>query len=324
MRSTISAAPRNPVPGDVQSAMETLGLTITRVDGEEIYTHCPAHEALVGKADRNASFSVNASTGLCFCFSCHYGGSWLRLAADMLDVAEDQAVAWTRAQGTLGASKRRLAKLRDQHHETSPVVSRAALALCEEPTPDMLAARKITAEAAAEFGVLREGRSWILPIRGRDGRLLGWQVKDGAYVRNRPADVVQKGESIFGVHLPPRQVVLVVESPLDAVRLHGLDWARYAMPAPACRALYGSKASDTQISLVAAAGERVISFHDHDPFGWGLAKRMYVDLRAVGMVMLTVTYDGLPRDVDPGDLTDEQIVTQIRTAISPLRRRWPC
>jgi hypothetical protein len=304
--------------------LEKLGLTVTRVDGDELYTHCPAHEALLGKADRTPSFSVNSESGLCFCFSCHYGGSWVKFAADMLDATEGEAVAWTRAQGTLGASKRRLERLKAEHDQVVPVVSRAALALCEPPTPQMLAGRRITAEAAAAFGVLREGAAWILPIRATDGRLMGWQVKDGGYVRNRPADVVLKGASIFGVHLPPRPVVVAVESPLDAVRIHGLDWDRFGVPAPAVRAVFGSKASDVQVDLLAASGERVIAFHDHDPAGWSMAKAMYAALRARGRLMLTVTYDGLPRDVDPGDLSDEQIVAQISAAVSPLRRRWRC
>src|SRR5690606_29419737 len=121
---------------------------------------------------------------------------------------------------------------------------------------------------------------------------------------------------------PPRPTVIVVESPLDAALLHGIDWPAYGLDPPAVRALFGSHASPDQLAQICAAGERVISFHDHDPPGWGLAKTLYAALRRRGMPMLTVTYDGLPRDVDPGDLTDEQIVDQVRGAVSPIRRRW--
>lgn len=316
---TASEYVRSVVPGDVQSAMETLGLAIVRIDGDELYTHCPAHVALTGHTDNNPSFSVNSETGMYFCFSCHYAGGWLTLAADMLNVGRGEAETWTRAQGTIGASRRRLERAKAGPQAITTIVSRAALALFEPPPEHMLAERRLTAAACADYGILWDpkSRAWIMPIRDAAGRLLGWQSKTRAMVRNYPADSVRKAESIFGLHLPSVADAVLVENPLKAARLHGSGLA------PGCLALYGSKASEKQIELLAARGRRLILFLDHDPAGWSGAKLLYAALRG-RVVVLTVTYDGLERGVDPGDLTDEQIAGQLAGAVSPIRRRWPC
>lgn len=303
-------------PGDVLSAVEKLGLNIVRHDGDEIVCHCPAHEARVGKPDRNPSFSVNSTSGLFSCFSCDYRGAFATLAADMLNVDYEAAVEWVRSQGTIGVAHRILdrksgATLSDQ--ETVAPISRAALALFTDPPADELTARDLYSEEAQAYRIMwnPDSRAWIFPLYDLDtGRLLGWQEKRRRRVRNYPKDQVKTSLSLFGSHLPETEVAVVVESPLDAARIFGLGLTAYA--------LFGSNPSQTQVNALMNRCERLIVCTDNDRAGRKAARRLVEGLFCTGVRTAVVTYEGLDDGVDPGDLPRSELVRQIDRADSAI------
>lgn len=318
---TTAGSKRTPglVPGDVQSAMEKLGLEIVRVDSDEIIARCPAHEVRLGKPDRKPSFSVNAETGLFGCWSCKYGGTWITLVADMRTGDYAEAEAWTREQGTIGATIRTLERIGQKAPDGPQPISRAALALFTQPPPEELHRRLLEPAVAQKYGVLWKPSesAWILPMYSPEsGALIGWQQKTRSRVRNYPEGNAKRNSTLFGVNLPAADVTVVVESPLDAARVAQIE--------PGAVALFGSAISAEQVAILAARSSKVIIFMDDDEPGWIAARKLAEALRGRGVVALVVTYDGLIAGADPGDMSDQDISHALTTALPTFLMRWPC
>jgi hypothetical protein len=131
------------------------------------------------------------------------------------------------------------------------------------PPEEALQARGLTLEAAQQYRLLwdRHQKNWIIPIRDSNtGKLLGWQEKgyDRRYFRNYPVGV-QKSHSVFGYEQYGSGDMIVVESPLDVVRLSSLGITGGV-------AVYGALVSTNQFELIRGA-DRIIFAMDNDEAG---------------------------------------------------------
>lgn len=307
------------VPGDVVAALDKLGLAVIRVDESgEATCKCPAHLENTGREDRHPSFSVNIESGLYGCWSCQFKGTFVSLVKYVLECEHEEAVAWVRAQGTIKRVERILAKRRAQDVDTTEEINEAKLALYVPPPPEALESRGLTAEACARYGVLWdvENERWITPVREADGTLLGWQEKNKRYFRNRPKGL-KKAQHIFGMTaLPARcDFIVIVESPLDAVRLASLGIHAVAS--------YGASVSDTQMQMLYERTNRLVLFPDNDSAGRIARDKLLGTWTRRGLAISIVDYRKLlgeaRRDVveglDPGDLDDDEAVLLVDQAI---------
>ncbi|MFI6495917.1 toprim domain-containing protein [Nonomuraea typhae] len=298
--------------------MDKLGLNVLRVDDSgEATAKCPEHVKRTGREDRHPSFSVNIESGLFGCWSCQYRGEFVTLVKDQLELDHADAVAWIRAQGTIQRVERILAN-RDTTSDTTEEINEAKLALYVSPPPKALQSRRLTAEACARHGVLwdAENKRWITPIRDTDGTLLGWQEKNRRYFKNRPKGL-KKAQHLFGLWVLPKRCdfIVVVESPLDAVRLAGLGFHAVAS--------YGASISDAQMRLIHERTNRLILFPDNDSAGRIARDKILAIWTRRGLAILIVVYAkllaDLHRDVvsglDPGDLAAEEACLLIDQAI---------
>ncbi|MFI9271849.1 toprim domain-containing protein [Kitasatospora sp. NPDC052896] len=306
------AAYSNPVPADVPEALRRLGLDLLRDAGDELQTRCPMHLANTGRPDRHPSFWVNASTGRFLCFSCGYSGLFVQLVADVQASTREEALRWIARQGLY-----RLRAAEEPPSEPAPepvTVTEASLALFTEPPADALATRHLTAEAAAAYGVLwspREKR-WIIPIRDPDtGTLLGWQEKGGHHFLNYP-DGVAKSTTLFGYHTPHAHTSILVESPLDAVRLASLGITGAV-------ASYGAYVSAAQMRLLRRRPGVLILALDNDTTGRKARDQIYRIWRPRGVRMRFLDYAGITAK-DPGDMADEEIRRAVDNAYLPFTR----
>lgn len=315
------------VPGDVPDALEKLGLDVIRVDDSgEATTKCPAHLENTGREDRHPSFSVNIESGLYGCWSCQFRGTFVSLVKYVIGQREDrevehaEAVAWVRAQGTIKRVERILAKNRKEATDTTEEINEAKLALFVPVPPEALESRGLTAEACARYGVLwdAENGRWITPIRDEAGVLLGWQEKNKRYFKNRPKGL-KKAQHIFGLTaLPARcERIVVVESPLDAVRLASLGIHAVAS--------YGASVSDTQMQLIFERTNRLVLFPDNDSAGRIARDKLLASWTRRGLAISIVDYRlimakpfgrrDLVEGLDPGDLDDDESLLLIDQAI---------
>lgn len=293
---------------NVAQTLEMLGLSYEDASGEYRST-CPQHEARTGKPDHKPSWYINAQTGLHICFSCGYKGNLVGLVADLkgIDIGQAQAfVVKNRDAVDASAIRKRLLNATTwvMHRDDSQRIPESSLASFTFPPDWAMLERRLGRDAVSDFTVMWEDEtgSWVLPIRDPYTHdLWGWQVKGQVtrrYVRNRPKGVA-KSRTLFGLNVidSAEGSVWVVESPLDAVRLHGLGIRSLAT--------FGALISSAQVGLLSAF-ERVVLALDADDAGRAATDQFLYQTKRMGLDILEVLYpDGCK---DPGDCTDNQLL----------------
>lgn len=281
---------------------------------------CPKHVERVGKEDRNPSWYINRTTGAHQCWSCGYRGNLFTLIADVSGETDGDLITEVYKSSTklnLDKAKSKLEPVEeDEPEDNTPVVvvSEYAYAQFGKVPRRMLELRGLSRPAVDAFGVRwnKEGRVWIIPVRNPHGFLLGWQERAKGFFLNVP-DAVPKSECLFGLHLYQRGSLVLVESPLDAVRLHTVGVAAVSS--------YGAWVSDTQIELLRGAivGGRLVCGLDNDPPGMEAAHSL---MKRYGEPMAFLNY-AYTTAKDPGDATDDEIVRMFesRTALAPAMKK---
>ena len=307
---------------DIPLALTGLGIDFTD-QGAEALALCPVHYERTGKEDRNPSWWINLETGLHTCFSCGYKGNLLQLICDVkgfyfnssYDYRSAESWLATAAEISIEDLQAALKAMPSYINEfAKPIeMSEARLAVFTEPPQLALGLRKITSEIASEYGVLWDSKTstWILPLREpTSNKLMGWQEKgtiDRTF-KNRPAGL-QKSKTLFGVESQNINVVVVVESPLDCLRVSGAGISGAV-------AICGSSPSEDQIKLLRAS-EKIVAAFDNDKAGIKASKEMLEWGRKYALNLFYFNY-GSSVAKDPGDMTDEEIRWGVENAVSAL------
>lgn len=295
--------------GAVVSTLHDLGVEVEYEDGDELYALCPGHETRTGKKDGHPSWSINADSGIHYCFSCHYKGNLLTL---IRDIKGTEAAARFRTEFEVHARS----LMEDPDFDVvidKPTVEAVRTANFKpeswledyvDPPRWALKARRITDVGAMEYGILWDPtrEAWIFPFRDAvTNQLLGYQMKaqKTRIFRNRPR-TVPKSETFFGWDVVREaKRVVIVESPLDAVILAD-------MKAPAI-AICGSHMSDAQVELLMSAGfELVCLWLDNDTAGELETRRLKKVLTDNGVRAEFITAESYPEltsGKDVGDLS---------------------
>lgn len=302
--------------GAVVLALEGLGVEVLREDGDELIALCPGHESRTGKKDSNPSWSINAESGVHYCFSCHYRGNLITLIGDISgrDAADQFRTEFeTHKRGLIedpelnvltDIAKPTVAPVRSVNFQPEWWLNKFV-----DPPRWALKARRISAIGAKEYGVLWDDANdaWIFPFRDPNtDRLLGYQKKyQGTRLfRNKPRSI-PKSETFFGwAAVRGRNKVVVVESPLDAVLLAD-------MGAPAI-AICGSRLSDAQENLLMDHPTFTVVYLwlDHDTAGSKENERLQKALMKAGVRAEFITAEAYPEvgsGKDVGELSDSTI-----------------
>lgn len=298
-----------------ETLLLALGIEVTEVKGSELWALCPGHLDRVGRVDSHPSWSINAETGVSSCFSCGYKASLSHLVADRLSLSPDDAKRWLTEtiQVDFEALNRRLEDAREAYANPFRLVpmSEARLAVYVDPPQDALDARSLTLHACQQHTVRWDPKNdaWIIPIRDPDGaKLLGWQEK-GQYsrsFRNRPAGV-KKAQCLFGWERYTGGPLVVVESPLDVVRLTAMG------PGVGCGVSpYGARVSHEQISMLRGADQLIVAL-DNDAAGIKASQEMWRTARDQGFECWFFDYSGTTAK-DVGDMTDGEVLLGIANA----------
>lgn len=298
--------------GDVAKVLDRLGMDY-RQRGHELIANCPGHLKATGRPDNNPSWSINEDTGANHCFSCGYKGSILTLVADLLELESlDEARRWIRnnAAVDLEVLSAELRELKGKNYYIPrPVpMSEARLAVFTVPPAWALHERGLTAEACAKYKVKwsEDLTSWITPIRNPDDyRLLGWQEKGqgNRYFKNRPTGL-KKSSTLFGIDQLDATMV-VVESPLDVVRMASIGVTGGV-------ATFGASVSEEQVKLMRRA-ERLIIAMDNDDAGRKSSEVILKMLRKLGMEAWFFNYSRTDAK-DIGDMTELEVESGLLNA----------
>ena len=311
---------------DVQQALDNLGIEY-EISGENARALCPMHEALTGKQDNHPSWFIHLETGQHHCFSCGYRGGLLGLVADvkqfqidtwgLVEADYDAARKWLKSTGNempIEILKSKLNKKVDTKEEVQ--IEESHLAIFGEPPQWAMAERNISAEAVTKYGVLWENKhdNWVLPLRKPHvGKLIGYQLKGqrSRFFRNYPVGL-KKSSTLFGLHQLREEQTIVVESPLDCLRIYD---AGYLGAVATCGALV----SDEQAKLLRSANKVIVAFDNPniDAAGKKACDEMLAFSQRYNLNVYYFNY-GTSNKKDPGDMTDEEIRWGIENAKSVI------
>jgi len=294
---------------EMETVLRRLNIEPVNARGSEILALCPGHKEITGKEDRSPSWWINSETGAHICFSCGFKGNlWsliataqnLRDANGFLDYADAKDWLYLSFDNIqLGAHEE---EEQESVFKEVTTITESRLALFTYPPQHALTARGFTLQAAEKHQLLWDTAhsNWISVIRDPySNKLLGWQEKGFSrrYFRNYPTGV-EKSTTLFGYNKYTGGRMIVVESPLDVVRLESIG-------VPGGVSTYGSMISNTQLELIKEADEIVFAL-DNDESGINASKKMlehnleawyfnygHTDMKDVGAMSRTEILYGL-------------------------------
>ena len=274
--------------------LDHIGLTDLKVHGKNIQARCPQHPHWENRPD---NFSVSAIHGGFLCRSCGYHGSLHKLIADQTGRDWWEIAALKHSFGLeLQNGYQPLVESPAMCHSVSnPDELQALLDDYNDPPQRALENRDITAEDADLFGIKwwDERNAWVIPVEDIVGRLVGIQYKHGKRVWCE--DGTPLHINLFNYHRRPlRGQLIVVESPLDCVKLH--RWGYFAV------ASYGAFVHQHQLELL--RGLDVVLCLDDDETGISATEEVLARDFGFGHVV-RFDYGGLLAK-DPGEMTVEQ------------------
>ena len=306
---------------DIAEVLDRLHITVDHETAGELWALCPGHMKIMGREQSHPTWSINEETGIHSCFSCGYAGNLIGLVAHVLQMetkwgtpALERAKKWLEnaIEIDLTHLKERAESL-DPYVSVEPVIdmTEARLQVFQEPPLDLLATRGLKADAARDLCVRWDPKTdaWILPIRDPDSfKLWGWQVKATEWVRNYPTGI-RKGKTLFGLELADESPV-VVESPLDVVRLHGIGISAVAT--------FGSKWTDDQFGLLRRFRSVTLAF-DNDDAGHKATASLSKKLAEAGVVTKMLPWDLFAQEgKDLGEFeNDDDVLSICDQALTP-------
>jgi hypothetical protein len=293
----------------IEAVLEKIGVDIAHVGDREIMGYCPVHRISRGRAQSKPKWYMNRDTGAWICFTCGQRGS-LPYLVELLDhdvtILDDMPLVFMKA------AVERWAPGEDAPEDDQPVVDPEAFDSLPRPPLHMCDLKDVDMEVVERYNVRWDpsGKCWMFPVYSFDHVLLGWQEKSKGYFMNVPKKM-QKSESLFGYRTIRGGTVVVVESPLDAMR-----FATYGHQAVAT---YGSFVSDAQIDALQDQASTVILAFDNDDAGDHAMH--HVGTKLMKNYFCQVAFFAYPPDTrgsDPGDLRPSDLQYGVAKALPKI------
>lgn len=310
---------------DFVALLQELDIETARVDGLEHYALCPFHDDT-----RPTTFSVNSRHGTYYCFSCGEHGGLLTLIAHQRQLylstrgMEGQryydyasAETWLREKGQTLEGLHELPEWeRKEERSERPEMGEALLAIYSDPPVQPLLRRRLDLDACRQHGVLwyPKNRSWILPVRDPYVHALwGWQEKQ-EYERgfNNYPPRIKKSRTLFGLDCYVGERMVLVESPLDAVRLTSCG-------VTGAVSSYGAVVSDYQIDLIVEHADSLVVAFDNPATDDAGRKASFDMLSALSkrIDLRFLDYSSGVKDI--GDMTRD---SDVRSAVANAKHAW--
>lgn len=288
---------------EMKDTLSRLNIEVFNERGDEIQARCVAHEERTGHVDRNPSFWINSNNGAFICFSCHWKGNIYTLISYVEGIDIEQTQSWISTDsGMLARFQRVTSTHKEAPRIEEPTIITESMLSAFVPVPDAaLRSRGLTQEAAAKHGILwnRLENNWVIPIRDpQTSALIGWQEKgyDRRFFKNLSR--VKKSDALFGYNVYKGGDMIVVESPLDVVRLESVGLTGGV-------AIMGSSISDTQFKLITGA-DRIIFALDNDDAGRSASRSALANCLRLGVSAWFFNYNNTDMK-DVGAMSKDEI-----------------
>jgi hypothetical protein len=299
---------------EMKDTLVSLGLNVNDTRGDEIQINCPAHKERTGKEDRNPSLWINADSGAFICFSCQWKGNIYTLIEQVSGVAGGGNLNLAeKVESSLRSRFQRLTNPKEIKHE-EPVIIHESMLSAFKGVPNFIClSRGLLPDVAWKYGVRwnSNDKSWIIPIRDPlTNKLMGWQEKGHERRIFKNTTRVKKSDALFGYDLYEGGDMIVVESPLDVIRLASVGF-------PGGVAVYGCIVSDVQFNLI-RGGKRVIFAMDNDKAGNEATRDLLRRSKEAGLECWLFNYSQTDMK-DVGGMSQAEIVWGLENATHMLR-----
>ena len=280
---------------DLAGALTRLGVQVTTVGDSEIGGHCPIHD------DHSPSWSMNINTGLWLCYACGAKGNLSQLALH-LSVSSDEALLLN--QFIIESGLEQINKGSEPLSVRAPTMADIeAFSKFIPVPPQLLAYRQLDEDVAYRYGLRwdPQPRHWIIPIISQYGDLWGWQEKTKGYFRNVPIGVT-KSRTLFGLDRFKTEKAVLVESPLDVVRIASIRMGVGALGL----ASFGSHVSMEQLNLLVRKADTIVIALDNDTAGISAAQKVFDSCPRPRGGITFLRYEHT-KAKDIGDMTNDEI-----------------
>ena len=313
-------------PGHIKSILKELGLDVVGETNNDFLCYCPFHSNR-----HTSSFSVSREKGAFICFNpaCGEAGTLIELVRRVMHKNDYEAMRFISAKETEALNN--FDELLSEAMEDKPDFEEFSQETIDRLHADLagnknareyLESRGINTESMKHFwlGYSNPMNMVVTPVHSPDGKPIGIVGRsiEGKSFKN--STNLPKSKTLFNVHRAKRigSHVIVVESNFDAIRIHQAGF-------PNVVATLGGFLSTEQQGLLNRYFNRITIMTDADEAGRQLGFSIANKLRNKDILWSSYEYGKIyPHDAkDAGDMTDEEIKTCIKNAVSDIEyRSW--
>lgn len=313
-------------PAHIKSILKEIGLEIVGETNNDFLCYCPFHSNR-----HTSSFSVSREKGAFICFNpaCGEAGTLTELVRRVTHKNEYEVLRFILSKESDALEN--FDELLSEALEDKPLFEQF-----DKETLDKLLNERINSKPACDYfmsrGINNESMDHFelgyssnmnmvtVPVHSPDGIAIGIVGRsiEGKAFKN--STNLPKSKTLFNVHRAKRvgDHVIIVESSFDAIRIHQAGF-------PNVVATLGGFLSTEQHQLLNRYFNRITIMTDADLAGRELGMSIANKLRNKDILWASFSYGKIyPHDAkDAGDMTDEEIKTCIKNAVSDIEyRSW--
>jgi DNA primase len=313
-------------PAHIKSIIKEIGLEIVGETNNDFLCYCPFHSNR-----HTSSFSVSREKGAFICFnpSCGEAGTLTELVRRITHKNEYEVLRFILSKESEALEN--FDELLSEAMEDAPDFEEFPNETVERMHADLagnnsartyLESRGIDQDSMKHFdlGYSPAMNMVVTPVHSPDGMCIGVVGRsiEGKSFKN--STNLPKSKTIFNIHRAKKvgDHVIVVESNFDAIRIHQAGF-------PNVVATLGGFLSTEQHRLLNRYFNRITIMTDADLAGRELGLSIANKLRNKDILWSSYAYGKIyPHDAkDAGDMTDEEIKTCIKNAVSDIEyRSW--
>lgn len=298
----------------MKDTLERMGISVTNIRGDELQINCPAHKERTGREDRNPSLWINADSGAFICFSCNWKGNLYTLVEQVGGIAPENIKNWVATgPGLLARFQKLMAHEDAPRQQEDEIIHESMLEAFKEVPSELCLQRGIYPSITRQYGVRYnpEDRTWVIPIRDPfTQKLLGWQQKGVDRRLFLNSSRVKKSNSLFGYEHYEGGDMVVVESPLDVLRLASVG-------VTGAVSTFGCVVSDMQLNIIRGA-DSVVFAMDNDTAGNEASLDLLNRAKKLGLECWFFNYDDTDQK-DVGGMSKTEIFWGLDSAKHMLK-----
>lgn len=309
-----------------KSIIKEIGIHIAGETSSEFSFYCPFHSNT-----HSASCSINKVTGAWLCFnpSCGESGTLLELVKKVGNKNDFEAMRFigVKMSDALDNFDELMADILEEKPEFEEFSQDTLDSLYEElgrsdGGREYFMSRGINKESMHYFklGYSKKQDMVIVPVHSPDGLPVGLVGRSIKEKRFKNSTNLPRSKTMFNIHRAKKigNQVIVVESCFDAIRVHQAGF-------PNVVATLGGHISPENINLLNRYFGTITIMTDSDVAGRDLGRHIANKLRMKNILWASYEYGKIyPHDAkDVGDMTDKEIISCIKNAVSEIEyRSW--